>query len=173
LAPSIVTPRRHSWSRLRGREETSKKAQVEDVQEVEAARQLVQDKKAMEQARHEASKRAAAEEAQMLAAEKQWIEKKAKALKDAKEEKKRAKIAVNPFAFLDDTEKGSEDEDEEEEEAGARARTDEGAGGADGDDGVLAYRPVKLPGPVSNSLDRCLTAWTGDRMPDLDRPRDT
>jgi len=114
--------------RWRGREETSKKVQ-EEAQEEEAARQLVQDKKAMEQARREASKRAAAEEAQRLAEEKKSIEKKVKALKDAEEEKKRAKVAVKPFAFLDDTEKGSGDEDDEEE-TGARGRTDAGAGGA-------------------------------------------
>jgi hypothetical protein len=99
-------------TRQRLREETSKKAQEE-----EAARKLVQDKKAMEQARQEASKRAAEEEARRLAEEKKWIEKKEKALKDAEEKKKKkAKIAANPFAFLDDTEKGSEDEEEEEEE---------------------------------------------------------
>jgi hypothetical protein len=158
LAPSIVTPRRHSWSRLRGREETSKKAQVEDVQEVEAARQLVQDKKAMEQARHEASKRAAAEEAQMLAAEKQWIEKKAKALKDAKEEKKRAKIAVNPFAFLDDTEKGSEDE------SGMRMRRRRRRAPRPGLMRELEGRTATmgfLHTGRSNSLDRCPTPWTG------------
>ena len=99
-------------TRQRLREETSQKAQEEEV-----ARKLVQDKKAMEKARQEASKRAEEEEARRLAEEKKWIEKKEKALKDAEEKKKKkAKIAANPFAFLDDTEKGSEDEDEEEEE---------------------------------------------------------
>eukprot|EP00802_Teleaulax_amphioxeia_P003905 Tamp_03908.p1 GENE.Tamp_03908~~Tamp_03908.p1 ORF type:complete len:930 (+),score=316.91 Tamp_03908:693-3482(+) len=139
-------------TKQRQREETSKKAQEE-----EAARKLKQEKQAMELARQAAAKRAAEEEARRVAEEKKWMEKKEKALREAEEKKKlQAKIAANPFAFLDQGDKSSEEEEEEEDEATSKRPSSaekkkkkkgkSGKGGASG-----GQSPEEARGPGGNS----------------------
>jgi len=117
-------------TRQRLTDEQSKKQEEDD-----SLRRHKTERQASEAAKYEAVRREADDETRRLAEEKKWQEKQLKTAKEADDKKKlQAKIAANPFAFLDDG--LSEEEEEEEEETRAKPKTPEkrkkkkGKGGA-------------------------------------------
>lgn len=120
-------------------EEAARQRQLEESakkQEEEAARQKVQERQAVEASRKDAAKRMAEEQARRELEEKKWSEKQEKQRREVEEKKKlAAKIAANPFAFLDDGDGAAADEDDEDASSPKRSdkkKKKKGRGGGAG-----------------------------------------
>ena len=121
-------------------EEVARQRQSEGMtkkqeEEAEVRRQKAA-KVAAEQERLTATRKLAEDEARRIADERKWLEKKEKATREAEAKRQlQSKIAANPFAFLNDEDKGASSSEEEqagEKEKGEKKKKKRGKRGVGG-----------------------------------------